>query len=254
MLIYKDKTIDYIKRWIEGNLFENKKEAYVCTITGGIDSCVNGAICSLLNNKTILIFMGFKKEEDVFENWLKENVPENKYIIIKPEHPELNLPKLENIDTKESMKLVYLDLYAKKYNALTVGNINKSEYDLVKFFKNRVDTSYDCYPYIDLYRSEMLEIGEYIKLPEEILKSKSITEESFGYSYNELEWLSRENNNLGIVSSIKDPTESKFWALYNQKSKKFLIEVYKMNKFNNKKTIQKDKMCNLRSSMPGLVK
>jgi len=260
MLIYKERVFSHIENWISGSLLADRKDNLLCIVTGGIDSCVTAALCCKLNisKKVIMIFMGFKeKEEAIFENWIINNIQSNtKYQIIKPEHVDLKLPGLDNVDSKSSLSLTYLDLYARRYNALTVGNINKSEYDLVKLFKRRIDTSYDIYPIIDLFRSEVVELGNHLKLPEEILQSKSITEESFGYSFDELEWLVRENQNLGIVSAIKDPeaSRSKYWALYNSRNKAMINEVYKMNKMNSTKNIPNDRKCQMRTSMPGLVK
>lgn len=254
MLVYKEKVSKYIKDWIYGNSLVDKRESILCVVTGGVDSCVTAALCANMNvnKKNIMIFMGFKKkEEEALEKWLHNHVPENKFKIVRPEDVSLGV---ENIDTKTSMILAYVDVYAKKYNALTVGSVIRSEYDLVKFIQRRVDTVYDIYPIIDLFRSEVIELGEFLGLPEVILKSKSITEESFGYGYDELEWLARENENLGIVSSIKEPTGSKYWALYNVRNKKMVAEVFKMNKMNETKTIPTNRMCKIRKNMPGLIK
>lgn len=258
MLIYKDKLLKYVRSWIDGFADELKNDYVLCVVSGGIDSCVNAAICSGLKHNLIIVFAGFKSEEDVFEDWVDNNIPSYKYTIIKPSHPEFdeyNLPGLDNIDIKPSMMLSYIDLYSRKYNALTVGSITKSENDMVKFYKNRIDTSYDCYPIIDLFRSEIKELGKYLKLPEEIINSKSLTEESFGYTYDELEWLAREDENLSIVSGVNDPSgNSKHWALYNIRNKAMFNDVFRMNKMSKNKSISKDKMCSIRKGMPGLVK
>jgi len=257
MLVYKEKVSKYIKEWIYGSSLVDKRDSILCVVTGGVDSCVTAALCAStnVNKKVIIIFMGFKEEEEeALEHWLYQNIQENRFKIIKPEKVELNSVDIENIDTKSSMMLAYVDIYAKAYNSLTVGSVTRSEYDLVKFLQRRVDTVYDVYPIIDLFRSEVIELGAFLGLPEIVLNSKSITEESFGYKYDELEWLVRENENLGIVSSIKEPSGSKYWALYNVRNKKMVAEVYKMSKMNETKTIPEEKMCKIRKSMPGLIK
>jgi len=257
MLVYKEKVSKYIKEWIHGSAIVDKRDSILCVVTGGVDSCVTAALCATMSvkKKVVMIFMGFKEqEEEALESWLYRNIPENRFKIVKPGKVELDLPGISNIDSRSSMMLAYVDMYAKRYNALTVGNVNKSEYDLVKFLQRRIDTAYDVYPIIDLFRSEVIELGELLGLPGVILKSKSVTEDSFGYTYDELEWLVREDENLGIVSSIKEPSGSKYWALYNVRNKKMVAEVYRMNKMNETKKVPEEKMCKIRKSMPGLVK
>jgi NAD+ synthase len=259
MLVYKEKIVKYIKTWLEGSIIENNKDAFIVAVSGGLDSCVTAACALNATNykKTILIFMGFKPEEEsVFEKWVINNFAEKAYEIVKPYKDgaiNLNLPGLEHIDARSSLILTYLDLYSKNNNGLTVGAVTKSEYSLVKFFRNRIDTSYDCYPIIDLYKSEVKEIAKHLSLPERVINSESLTEQSFGFTFDELEWLDRENDNLNIISALKKPNTSKYWALYNERNKKLVMEVFKLNSQNKKLSIPENKKCKIRQSLPGFI-
>ncbi len=256
MITYKDTIYDYITKWMRSLILSSNKQNIICIITGGTDSCLNAALClrSTSNIPTDLIFMGFKQEqENAFEKWVKDNFQQNHYNIIKPDHPVIKDDTLENVNTAVSMIPAYLDIYAKLHNAISFGNITKSEYSLVKFFKSRVDDCYDYYPLIDLYKSECKEIAIHMGLPDKVVDSKSITEESFGFTFDELEWLDRENDNISIVSGTDFPITSKFWGMYNDRKKLLLTRVFQLNKQNINKTIQDNKKCLVRKAFPGAI-
>lgn len=255
MLVYRDKIIRYITDWLSGQLLADNKQSLVCVVSGGVDSCVSARLClNTSAKKVFMIFMGFKEdEEESFRNYLS-NIKTNKYEIIIPNHPELSISHGVADENKLSLIPAYVDSIARNNNSITVGAINKSEYEFVKFFRKRVDTIFDVYPIIDLYRSEIIELGVHFGLPENITSSKSITEKSFGFTYDELEWLSREDNNINIVSGLKDPSTAKYWALYNTRNKELVKAVYKMSKLNSSKKISDYQQCKVRTSLPGLIK
>lgn len=257
MIIYTNTIHDYLKQCIRLRLDVSKNKTLLCVVTGGIDSILTATL-ALQATSTIpvyLIFMGFKtKEEDAFEKWIKDNFADDHYTIIKPKHPSFeNDANLVNINTTTSMIPAYVDMYAKLYDSLTLGAITKSEYSLVKFFKTRIDDCYDCYPIIDLYKSECKQLlSEFIK-DDDILKTNSITETSFGFTYDELEWLDKENDNLNIATSIEFPNMAPHWALYNDRKKMLLTKVFQLNKQNKNKTIDNTKICFVRHILPGCI-
>jgi NAD+ synthase len=256
MLIYTDKVYSYLRDWISLSASKSYKNGFVSVFTGGLDSALTIALClkaSVVAHNTI-VFMGFKKDnEELLENWINSNFGSESFTIIKPNHPKLVLPGLEGIDQQASFIPAYVDLYCKSGNALSVGAVTRSEYNLVKFFRTRIDDVYDCYPIIDLYKSECKVLAKHIGLPDKIINSKSITEESFGFSFDQLEWLDREDDNIKIVSSLSNPNSSKFWGLYNQNNKELVHKVFQLDKLNKTKVIPEQEKCLIRKALPGIL-
>jgi len=256
MLLYINTVCDYITSWIRTIAETSKKHSLLCVITGGADSCLNAAMVLRATSyiPVCLVFMGFKSEnEDVFEKWVVANFPPEHYKIIKPQHQPFSDPDLANIDARLSLIPAYVDVYSRANDALTFGGLTRSEYALVKFFKSRVDDPYDYFPLIDLYKSECVQLIDFIGMPKEILNAKSITENSFGFTFDELEWLDREDQQLSIVSASNFPNLAPHWALFNDRKKLLLTKVFQMKSANKNKTIPDQKQCLVRKSLPGAI-
>ena len=256
MLIYPDKVYGYLRDWLGLYAAKYNKNGFVCVFTGGLDSLLSTALClrATTSLNTTIIFMGFKPDNEVlFENWIKGNFNPAYYTIVRPQHPDLKLPGIDYIDHIPSLMPAYVDLYCKNNTALAIGSVTKSEYSLVKLFKTRIDDMYDCYPLIDLYKSECKELAAYMKLPDSIFNAKSLMEDSFGYNYDQLEWLCREDENIKIISSLSTPNGARFWGLYNEQSKKLANKVYQLNKQNKDKAIPVGEMCLVRTALPGVI-
>lgn len=106
---------------------------------------------------------------------------------------------------------------AKNKNLLSLGCVNKSEYSLVK--EAGLDI-FDCYPIIDLYRSEVISLGAALNLPESILKLQSNLEKKLGITFYELEWINNQNEMSNIITSNENPLMSKYWGMSSQKTER----------------------------------
>lgn len=256
MLIYKEKVYSYLREWLNLYAIKYNKNGFVTVFTGGLDSLLTSALClrAASSLHTTIIFMGFKPEnEKLFEQWIVSNFSSEYYSIVRPNHPEIKLPNIEHIDYIPSLIPTYVDLYCKNNDALAVGSVTKSEYSLVKLFKTRIDDVYDCYPVIDLYKSECKELAILMQLPGAIVNSKSLMEDSFGFNYDDLEWVVREDENIKIVSSLSTPNGARFWGLYNEQKKKLTTKVYQLTKQNKEKSIPVQEMCLVRTALPGVI-
>lgn len=80
-----------------------------------------------------------------------------------------NKVRLGNIMARSRMMLVY-DL-AKKRNALVVGTENRSEH-LLGYYTRYGDEASDLEAIVHLYKTQVYQLAEYLKVPEEIVKSK----------------------------------------------------------------------------------
>ena len=256
MLVLPSNVTQYVSMWIESILKFQNKTKFVVPVTGGVDSAVCGALCLTMNMSYPIIFikMGYKpNEEDYFEDWVKVKYGlYNKNVtFVTPTHPQIQLGDLldNNFDNREVLLGMYVNLIAKSQNALSVGNTNRTEYSLLRETNN----VFDCYPIIDLYRDEVVNIGEVLELPSSILKSESRFEKEFGISFVELQWLDRQNEISGIIFTDENPSSSKYWGLYSQRQKEIITKVYAYYRQHKHTELLEKKMCNVRKTLPGII-
>ena len=245
MIVSQPHVIDYIKNWIFGIKQYQNKEGIIVPMTGGIDSIVCGSLCLGIKPSCPVYFvcMGFKKDnEKIFEEWVIRNF--SNYRFIKPIHVNLDIEG----DVSLGLLNAYITVIGNDKNLLKVGKINRSE---SIYIKSDVVDFYDCYPLSDLYKSEILSIFKYLELPE--IDFGSLVENDLGISYNELEWLSREDEKINIITSDNVPSSSKFWGLYTIRQKEIIGKVYSLNKKNRGFELSEKKQCHVRKALLGLV-
>lgn len=103
------------------------------------------------------VFISIKKR-----NLLKDNLSGNDSKIVRQ--------GIADINSKGRIRLVELYRFAEPRNLMTVGSAHKSE-DLVGLYvKFGVDDLADIMPLKNLYRTQILQLAEYLKIPEEILE------------------------------------------------------------------------------------
>jgi len=73
------------------------------------------------------------------------------------------------ITAKQRIRMVYLYKYADENNLLVVGCAHKSEDYTGLFVKFGIDDAADAMPLKDLYRTQILQLAEYLDVPQEIL-------------------------------------------------------------------------------------
>ena len=73
------------------------------------------------------------------------------------------------MNTKHRVRLVVTYKFAEERNLMVVGNAHKSEDMVGLFTKHGVDDHADLMPLKNLYRSHILQIADYVGVPEEIL-------------------------------------------------------------------------------------
>lgn len=257
MLVLPNNVLSYISMWTKCLLESQNKQGLIVPITGGIDSAVCGALALTINPTLSVYFvkMGFKpNEEKVFEDWVKQKygLYNDKVVFVDPIHPKLELGEIldNSYDIRADLINVYVSSIAKNKNLLSVGCVNKSEYSLVK--EVGLD-AFDCYPIVDLYRSEVVSLGAILGLPEDILKLQSNLEKRLGISFYELEWVNVQNEMSNIISSNENPLMSKFWGMYSQRQKEVIMKVHSY--YHERKHVEflEKKMCNVRKALPGLL-
>jgi len=159
---------------------------------------------------------------------------ENKKHQIKISSSEfLNLTASSSIKHRVRMTLLYY--YAEKNNFCVMGTTNKSEF-LQGYFVKYGDGGTDIEPLSNLYKSQIYQIGEFLKIPKEILEkdaspdiwSLKTSDEEFFYSvpYDVVDLIlyARENNmiesKIEEISELSSEQISKLLKFQNQKQVK----------------------------------
>ena len=145
----------------------------------------------------------------------------------------LNLTAATSIKHRVRMTMLYN--YAEKNNFTVVGTTNKTEY-LQGYFVKYGDGGSDIEPLVHLYKTQIYEIANFLKLPEKIINqdaspdvwSFKTNDEEFFYAvpYNVVDLIlyARENNlsinEISKISSISTEKIKKLIQFQNQKQNK----------------------------------
>ncbi|MFH1001942.1 MAG: NAD(+) synthase [bacterium] len=71
---------------------------------------------------------------------------------------------------KHRLRMLLLYLYGEMENRLVVGAANKSEYKIGFFVKHGCDDATDIMPLLNLYKTQIREIAQYLNIPARIIK------------------------------------------------------------------------------------
>lgn len=174
-----EETIVVIKDFIKTYVENSGCNGVVVGLSGGVDSAITALLCNnvLGKNKTKCIFLPDIATPKLDINHLeilieKFNLScEKKDItsIVKSVEKscilKANIFSLANIKARIRMILLYE--YANMTNNLVCGTSNKSEI-LVGYFTKYGDGGVDIMPIGDIYKTQVLELARYLKIPKEI--------------------------------------------------------------------------------------
>lgn len=119
-------------------------------------------------------------------------VEDNKKQIYKFKIPSYDFSTLSSVTSiKHRTRMTMLYSFAEKNNLAVVGSTNKSEY-MQGYFVKYGDGGVDIEPIQNLYKTQIYELGNYLKLPKEILLRKAspdtwsleTSDEEFFYGMN----------------------------------------------------------------------
>jgi NAD+ synthase len=204
-----------IQEWLKDYNTSNKQKGFVIGVSGGIDSAVVSTLCANTGLPTIVVSLPIK--EKVGHNLSLEHIKNlcDKYPNVKSVEIDLtntfeslynsvnhdsDVDNLSMANVRSRLRMISLYHVAQSNGMLVVGTGNKVEDFGIGFYTKYGDGGVDISPIADLMKSEVYELGKYLGVTENILKSRPTDglwtdgrtdEDQIGATYDELEWAMR---------------------------------------------------------------
>jgi len=206
-----EKVVKKIQRGIRLKVKSAKKDGVVLGLSGGLDSTVVGKLCfNALGADRVygvmlpLDYPLLDKNRDTtgidfleFKNL--EEMPLSHFIHQFSKYTFHFKDKLTKGNLIARIRMCILYGIANEKNLLVAGTSNKSEL-LIGYFTKFGDGASDFLPIGDLYKTEVIEVAKYLKIPENIINKKpsaglwegQTDEDEIGMSYELLDKILNE--------------------------------------------------------------
>lgn len=245
-LILKDpeKEIDRIVVFLERTFQKQKISKAVIGVSGGIDSATSLSLVVKAigpENVTAIHMPYFQKKDPSIEELIEQlKIPKQNFQIISIKKPVDVIAKNLEIYTSSQIgkvrfgniaarvRMITLFDYAKKEQALVVGTENKSEH-ILSYFTRFGDEASDVEPIQHLYKTQIYQIVEKLKVPRSILTAKPTAglwngqtdEKEFGFSYEEADQVmylkfEKKQSQSAIEKKFKNAPKILEWIQRNE--------------------------------------
>ena len=224
-----EKVVDHIVNWLKDYALNAKVGGFVIGISGGIDSAVTSTLCAKTGLDVLCIEMPIHQAESHVSRanehiaQLKKrfkNVKEARVDltpVFEEFKTEVNLNKSQVVvdmalaNTRARLRMTTLYYHASIHGLLVTGTGNKVEDFGVGFYTKYGDGGVDLSPIADLLKSEVYELGDFLKVPNSIMDAapsdglfgdSRSDEDQIGASYPELEWAMQMKDNGKTVDDF----------------------------------------------------
>ena len=206
------EKVKFISNWIKDyvNNMPTKAESLVIGISGGIDSSVSSTLSAMTGLKTIVLSMPIKQKSHQHDlslkhqDWLIKNFKNVEAHTINLDELFLafnaSLSKFGSehgmANSRARLRMTTLYQVAAANKGIVVGTGNKVEDFGVGFYTKYGDGGVDIAPIADCTKTQVWELGRYLKISNEIIEAKPTDglwddgrndEKQLGMSYQELE-------------------------------------------------------------------
>ena len=216
-----EKVNTHIVEWLKSYAENSKVNGFVIGISGGVDSAVTSTLCAQTGLKVVCVEMPIhqapsqvSRAQEHIEQ-LKNRFPNvtnavadltSVFETFKKEVPATSNEATVNLslaNTRARLRMTTLYYFAGIHGLLVAGTGNKVEDFGVGFYTKYGDGGVDLSPIADLMKSEVYQLGTYLKIPESILTASPTDglfgddrtdEDQLGASYDELEWAMDAND------------------------------------------------------------
>ena len=249
-----EKVVEHIVNWLKDYANNANVNGFVVGISGGIDSAVTSTLCAKTGLDVLCIEMPihqaashvsraqehitqlkkrFKNVRDtradltpVFEEFKTEVSLEGKQATVD----------MALANTRARLRMTTLYYYAGLQKLLVAGTGNKVEDFGVGFYTKYGDGGVDLSPIADLLKSEVYEIGEFLKVPDTIMKAAPSDglfgdtrsdEDQIGASYPELEWAMQMDANGKTLDDFEGRQQEvlQIYQRFNRSNKHKMIPI-----------------------------
>ncbi len=211
-----------IVEWIRDYTDSNNIKSLVIGVSGGIDSAVVSTLCAETGLPTYALGMPLHQnsnQENLSDNhleWLQNRYPNvicqkfdltNVFDQFKDTMREFGCDKLSLANSRSRLRMVTLYQVAGSVGGLVVGTGNKVEDYGVGFYTKYGDGGVDIAPIADLYKTEVWELGKYLRVDSSIIEAKPTDglwddgrndEDQLGASYADLEYAMEHGNGPAV--------------------------------------------------------
>ena len=246
---YKKLSNDIVD-WLRNYADNNKIEAFVIGVSGGIDSAVSSTLAASTGLPTYALGMPiYQKEEqetlsDVHLEWLQSNfsnVVVNKFDLTKVfdtfqfTMKEFGSNNLALANSRSRLRMVTLYQVATSVSGIVVGTGNKVEDYGVGFYTKYGDGGVDIAPIADLYKTEVWELGKHLGVDQRIIDAQPTDglwddgrtdEDQIGTSYEMLEWVMEKGLNEDPLFLNEEQTKAvNAYQKFNRQNKHKMISI-----------------------------
>ena len=201
-----------IVNWLKDYYWKYDIKAFVVGVSGGIESAVVSTLCAETRLPTYVLTMPLlsMKENTALSDGhalgLVKRYPNvtNVNVDLTESYKVFNLTvddeftknELSNANTKSRLRMVTLYQVAGSVGGIVVGTGNKVEDYGIGFYTKYGDGGVDIAPIADLYKTEVRELGSYLRVSADIIDAKPTDglwddgrsdEDQIGATYAELE-------------------------------------------------------------------
>ena len=249
-----EKVVDHIVNWLKDYATNAGVNGFVIGISGGIDSAVTSTLCAETGLELLCIEMPIHQAESHVSRaqehikQLKERFPNVKDTktdltpVFEEFKTEVSLEgsqatvDMALANTRARLRMTTLYYHAGLLGLLVAGTGNKVEDFGVGFYTKYGDGGVDLSPIADLMKSEVYKIGEYLKVPQSIMKAAPSDglfgdarsdEDQIGASYPELEWAMNMKDNGKTVDDFEGRQKQVFqiFMRYNRSNTHKMIPI-----------------------------
>ncbi|NHM05764.1 NAD(+) synthase [Flavobacterium sp. CYK-4] len=210
-----EKVNQQIVNWLKTYAQNAKVNGFVVGISGGIDSAVTSTLCAQTGMQVICVEMPIHQAISQVSRG-REHIEQLRKRFPNVGHEQIDLTSvfetfktqvptstneailnLSLANTRARLRMTSLYYLAGIHGLLVAGTGNKVEDFGVGFYTKYGDGGVDLSPIADLMKSDVYALGDYLKVPESILKAAPTDglfgddrtdEDQLGASYDELEW------------------------------------------------------------------
>lgn len=249
-----EKVVEHIVNWLKNYATNARVNGFVIGISGGIDSAVTSTLCAKTGLKVLCIEMPIHQAASHVSR-AKEHIEQLKKRFPNVEDIRVDLtPVFEEFKTEVSLdgkqatvdmalantrarlRMTTLYYHAGLQGLLVAGTGNKVEDFGVGFYTKYGDGGVDLSPIADLMKSEVYKIGEFLKVPDSIMKAAPSDglfgdarsdEDQIGASYPELEWAMQMKDSGKTVSDFNGRQREVFeiFMRYNTNNQHKMIPI-----------------------------